>query len=228
MRYYAVKAGREPGIYTTWADCLAQTYKHPGALFKAFDDLQEAETYLQEAEPGAAPINDALPYAYIDGSYSPSRNIYAYGGYISAEGRYYIIQGTGSNPDFLPERNIAGEVLGALQVMYKAAALNIREMNLFYDYAGIEQWAQGAWRAKTKLAQHYSTHAGVMADCVTVHFQKVEGHTGIEGNELADALAKEAAGVKIRKKDAAAIAELREKADRPLSLSAEGGRNEKY
>ena len=31
MKYYAVKEGRVPGVYTTWAECEAQVKGYPGA-----------------------------------------------------------------------------------------------------------------------------------------------------------------------------------------------------
>ena len=49
-------------------------------------------------------------------------------------------------------------------------------------------------------------------DRLKVNFIHVDGHTGIEGNEIADLLAKEAAGVQLRKKDTAALEEFRDRA----------------
>lgn len=43
QRYYVVWAGREPGIYTTWAECKAQTEGHSGARYKSFGTREEAE-----------------------------------------------------------------------------------------------------------------------------------------------------------------------------------------
>ena len=35
-KYYAVKVGKTPGIYLTWADCSAQVTGYKGAKFKSF------------------------------------------------------------------------------------------------------------------------------------------------------------------------------------------------
>ncbi len=45
-KFYAVKKGRKPGIYRTWAECSKQVNKFSGAKFKSFDSLREAENYL--------------------------------------------------------------------------------------------------------------------------------------------------------------------------------------
>jgi hypothetical protein len=47
-RYYAVRRGRVPGIYTTWEECQQQTDRFKGAIFKSFGSLHEAEGFLQE------------------------------------------------------------------------------------------------------------------------------------------------------------------------------------
>ena len=209
MKYYAVKAGRQPGIYETWADCKAQTLGYSGAAFKSFTDREAAEKYLQEIT-APAPIKENIPAAYIDGSYSKKNSCYGWGGFIETDGLRHIIQGTGNNPKYMQERNIAGELMGALQVMHKCAALNIPECNLYFDYAGIEDYITGKWEAKTPLARYYRQTMDLMQDFVTVHFVKVKGHTGITGNEIADYLAKESVGAQLRKKDIALLQEFRQ------------------
>jgi len=45
-QYYAVRNGREPGIYRTWEECKAQVDGYAKAQFKGFGSLEEAEAYL--------------------------------------------------------------------------------------------------------------------------------------------------------------------------------------
>ncbi len=210
VKFYAVKVGRQPGIYCSWPECQAQVIGFSGAVFRSFLNLEAAEEFLS-AGRDPDPINESLPSAYIDGSFSPKRKIYSYGGFIQ-NGTCHVVQGNGSRPEYLPERNIAGELLGTLHIVYKCIELGIPEINLFFDYIGIERYVTGEWKSKTPLAKHYTDKMNLFSNEVKVHFQYVPGHTGIEGNELADILAKRAAGVKIRKKDIVAINQLMERA----------------
>ena len=41
-KYYAVKQGRETGIYTSWDACKAQVQGYSGAVYKSFMTLEEA------------------------------------------------------------------------------------------------------------------------------------------------------------------------------------------
>lgn len=41
-RYYAVKVGRTPGIYATWAEAQKQITGYPNAVFKGFATEAEA------------------------------------------------------------------------------------------------------------------------------------------------------------------------------------------
>ena len=48
MKYYAVKKGRHPGIYTTWIDCQKEVDHFKDAKFKSFDSKKEALAYLKQ------------------------------------------------------------------------------------------------------------------------------------------------------------------------------------
>ncbi|KAJ3294335.1 hypothetical protein HK104_003680 [Borealophlyctis nickersoniae] len=52
--FYAVKVGRVPGIYGSWDECKAQTHQFKGAVYKAWETLEQAERYVGVAEAGAS------------------------------------------------------------------------------------------------------------------------------------------------------------------------------
>ena len=194
MKYYAVKEGRKPGIYLTWTECQEQTLGYSGAVFKLFTDREKAELFL-ESRKESEPINSSLPFAYIDGSFCKAAKVYSWGGFLcDAEGEAHIIQGRGNNPEYIQYWNATGEVRGALEVMRLALSLHIPELNLYYDHAGLEKWLNGEWECKNKLTQYYKDYYEAHRDKLKIHFIHVKGHTDITGNDLADLLAKDAAG----------------------------------
>ena len=50
---YAVAVGREPGIYSTWAECEAQVKGYPRAQFKGFGTREDAENYMRSSRGSA-------------------------------------------------------------------------------------------------------------------------------------------------------------------------------
>lgn len=44
--YYAVKIGKNPGIYLNWEDCKNQVHGFPGAIYKKWKTREEAEAYI--------------------------------------------------------------------------------------------------------------------------------------------------------------------------------------
>ncbi|MFK7960740.1 MAG: viroplasmin family protein [Phycisphaerales bacterium] len=57
-KFYAVRRGRTPGVYTTWAECQRQTKGFSGAEFKSFPSPGEAEAWIggsADGPRGAAP-----------------------------------------------------------------------------------------------------------------------------------------------------------------------------
>lgn len=155
-----------------------------------------------------APAQPSLPdedmpavYAYVDGSFNSETGTYGYGGFLSNNGERYYFKGKGDDPDLATMRNIAGELSGSLMAIYKARRLGLKEITIYHDYVGIASWVNGVWKCNKEGVQVYrDAIEAERADGMKINFIKVKGHTGIEGNEIADKLAKEAAGVTATKK----------------------------
>lgn len=57
--YYVVKKGIIPGIFRTWTECKEQIHEYPGAIYKKFDNMQDAVKFLNSNEkPGMITDND--------------------------------------------------------------------------------------------------------------------------------------------------------------------------
>ncbi|MBR1390241.1 MAG: ribonuclease H family protein [Lachnospiraceae bacterium] len=192
-KFYAVKIGKKPGIYTTWEECRAMVEGYSGAKYKSFPTREEAQAYL--GGPGSDVKEKQTDYAFVDGSYNTATQVYGYGGFLVHGETKEILQGSGSEPDMASMRNVAGEVLGSMAAIEKAIELGLPELTIYYDYMGIEMWATGEWKRNKKGTIAYYEYVNSVRDQITLHFVKVKGHSGVAGNEEADRLAKEAVGI---------------------------------
>lgn len=189
-KYYAVKVGREPGIYRDWDSCKAQVHGFKGAIYKSFKTEEEARVFMGEiAEEKDDAAYDAV--VYVDGSYRHEDRSYSYGVSMNWEGGSWE-DSCRFRGDEAAMRNVAGEILGATVAMKKALALGFSNLKLCYDYAGIEHWAKGEWQCNKKGTAEYKAFYDSVKDKLDVSFVKIEAHSGVKGNERADALAKDA------------------------------------
>ena len=177
--FYAVKQGKNPGIYKTWDECKAQVEGFSGALYKGFSTRKEAES------------KEADITIYVDGSFDVATNVYGYGCVvIKKDGSIEQYYGAGNNPECVLLRNVAGEMLAAMSAVRYAIRSGCKSVNICYDYSGIEMWAIGAWKANNDLTLKYSTSMKEWQDEIAISFQKVAAHTGEKYNEMVDKLAK--------------------------------------
>lgn len=191
MKYYAVKKGRKAGIYADWESCRAQVECYSGAEYKSFSKKEEAEAYLEDRENTAF----AETTAYVDGSFNVKTGEYSYGAVIFDGGDAEEYSAKFSDPKMAEMRNVAGEIKGAEFVMQKCMEKGIKSVKIVYDYAGIEAWATGKWKANKDGTKAYKSYYDSIKDRLSVKFEKVKGHSGDKYNDMADKLAKSVLGI---------------------------------
>lgn len=211
--YYAVRSGKEPGIYITWKECEAQVRGYSGAIYKKFTTKKEADDFIGNIEvlkkkpSGKVKVEklsilepmiegknlkDNEVIAYVDGSFDLSNFTYSYGVvFITNKGKE-AFSGREDNKEMAEMRNVSGELKGAMVAMDLAVERKMDILYLHFDYTGIEQWAVGNWKTNKEGTRAYKRYYDSIKDKLGVIFIKVKAHSGIEYNEEADQLAKEA------------------------------------
>ena len=196
-KFYAVRKGRKTGVFHSWAECQAQINGFSGAEYKSFKTNGEAMDYVMgEKKVEREPVEDhEKAVAYVDGSYNVHTKEYSYGAVLRHMGKEYEYSQKGTDSTLADMRNVAGEILGARKMMELCVKNNIKVLDLYYDYEGIEKWCTGAWQARKEGTQAYRDAYNSMKEALQVNFHKVAAHTGVELNERVDQLAKKALGI---------------------------------
>ena len=134
--------------------------------------------------------NNAI--AYVDGSFNPEVNKYAFGlVLIHPDGYIEEKCGSGDSPDALQQRNVSGEMIASMLSVKWANINQYKNLDIYYDYSGIECWVTGAWKAKNPLTQKYRDYMQNAGNQIKINFYKVKSHSNDKYNEMADKLAKE-------------------------------------
>ena len=225
-KYYAVRNGRVPGIYTDFAEYSNQVNGFPCAEGKKFKSLCEAQSWLAKKKPVAetkttnktntknVEIQNIVPtakdnepividtngmIAYVDGSFNAETKRYAYGVVVLHNGKKQFFSGSDNNDAMVRMCNVAGEIAGAMRAMKYAADSGINEVTIVHDYNGIADLCTGVCNPLNDGTASYKAFYEQISALVNIKFQKVDSHTGNYYNDLADGLARKAAGIRVKK-----------------------------
>lgn len=196
QKYYAVKKGRETGIFRDEAAYKRSTNGFSGYEAKVFKTLEQAVAYMGDRAPKTAakkpkpnttspkekqsaqpPLE--LPAAYTDGSFCNGR--YGYGVLLlehAPDGalRAVEIGGYGDNSGILPSRNISGELLAVLKAVEYAAVRGYPRLYVYHDLLQAASWVQTP--GCCRVSHWYHREFQRLAHGMAVVFHKVLAHSG--------------------------------------------------
>lgn len=196
MKYYVVKKGYKTGIFNNWEQCKANIYGFSDAEYKSFSNQNDAYDYLNNKNEyinNEINNNSDTATAYCNGSFDNNTQKFSYGAIIIHNNQ--TVKFSQAFDAFDTGRNITGEIFGAMKAMQYCLENNIKSLDLYYDYAGIEAWATGTWKANKEITKRYVKFYEALKDKLDVNFIKVQAHTDVELNEKVDRLAKVALGL---------------------------------
>ena len=194
-KFYAVKIGKTPGVYETWAECQNQINGFSGAVYKGFLTKEDAMAFVDGNNGRQETNEETQAVAYVDGSYDSATNAFSYGMVFFYNGQEMHFSKKIIDNSLAEMNNVAGEIKGAEAAMQYCLDNNITNVTIYHDYEGIAKWCNGDWKAKKAGTIAYANFYKEISSKVYVQFVKVKGHSGDYYNELADKLAKEALGL---------------------------------
>lgn len=217
-KYYAVKAGRKTGLFTSWDECKLQVEGFSNPVFKSFNSKLQAEEYLGISDNEDSLLSEIKKYSdleieknnrlnlefnnydivlYVDGSYNKSQCRYG-SGFVATDiySEKEIFKHYCGDKDLPEMKNVTGEIVATLNALNWAIMNGYRNILLCYDYEGIEMWSTGKWKTNKDLSQLLKNTYKFYTDMgVKITFDHIKAHTGNKFNELADELAKAGASL---------------------------------
>lgn len=198
-KYYAVRVGRNAGVFSTWDECSKQVMGFKGAIYKSFLTKEEAENFvknIEKEEISKDSIKEDEIIAYVDGSYNISTGEFSYGGILIDHNSEITFNKAIYDENLKNQRNVAGEVYGSMEAINKAIELNKSKIYIHFDYMGIKAWALGEWKTNIQLTKDYKKFIDEKSSLIEIEFIKVKAHSNNKYNDIADRLAKDALGIK--------------------------------
>lgn len=216
-KFYVVWSGRKTGVFEDWETTRALVDGHPGARYKSFPTLEEAQRALRsgapawtarkaksaaeaEAPPKKAEGDAADTVIFCDGACEPNPGKAGSGMAVYRDGElaelwYGLFNPKGTNNT--AELNALHQALLLAEQEIAAGRTVLIRSDSSYGLNAITKWASGwekkGWRRTGGEIMNLELIKLIYADYCRigprVQLAHVSAHVGIEGNELADRMA---------------------------------------
>lgn len=211
--FYAVKVGRNTGIYTSWSECEKNVKGFSGSIYKSFTKREDAVNFIGITKDFIGKIveekkekDNEIIEIYTDGSHSKhEENGYlGFGAYCSHFGCEYeysetctseLLEKYGIDPK-TKISNCTMEFLAFaefLEMLYNLKKDLSKYTFIFkIDYVGVSNWVSGDWKAKEIHIKKIKERCQFLMENIktSIKIDHIDGHSGNYGNDRADVLAK--------------------------------------
>ena len=208
QRYYAVRKGRNIGIFTQWKQAQASIKGLYGAQFKKFLTLEEAERFMNELNVNY--IGKKVIDVYCDGSVPEN-------GYRRTKGGIGIVFGEEEISEAVPENRYGSKITNNIAELYAISRVfdlisDKNQSNVIYHVytdskysinsitAWCKKWKTNDWKDSNgkeiknlQLIKELSERYEQIKNICDIRY--VKGHSISRGNTRADALARDASGI---------------------------------
>jgi viroplasmin and RNaseH domain-containing protein len=182
-KWYAVRVGRETGLYTNWKECKSQVQQYPGALFKSFATPKEALAWLEEEEKQTETKESQVPNVievYTDGGWNGKQAASAIW-----FGDNHPLNRVETPPGEYPTNQRAE--IWAIKMALEATAG--QAVLIWTDSLYAKNCTLGHWQVRSN--QDIYDRVFSLKQGRSVEIQYCPAHSNIKGNESADAMCKQ-------------------------------------
>lgn len=208
-KVYAIKEGFDFSknqrvqnkLVDSWNECQKYIKGVKGAIYKSFEDVEEAKSFLQKGSEllrkGKDSYDENCLHIYVDGSYNSASRKFSYGVVaVYNDIVEYVHGGSGKNAKDNNIRQIAGELKAAVEGVEYALKNGHKKVVVFHDYEGICHHATGFWQRKDKSSKdYYEKMNSLMDKGIEIQFVQVKSHQEDLFNEMADTICKKELGI---------------------------------
>ena len=196
-KFYAVRVGRETGIFDTWEECKKHTWHFQNAEFRAFPSREEAYVWLGDK---TEVVSDGTCKIYTDGSHQREQDYLGIGAWCrwSDTEFWYSKKITREllNSYGVPTEsecsNPTAEFVAVVEILKKFEGRKLHvPITIITDFVGVKNWMSGTWKANEPHIVAVLKKCREVAENIdgTVNFGWVKGHSGHDGNDNADKMA---------------------------------------
>jgi len=218
-KFYSVKTGKVPGIYTDWKSCEQQVKGYPHAVYKSFKTLEEAQQFINSSDnvntiSHTSELDKALNFiksipnkdiiCYTDGSAKGNPGESGSGVYIVWPNNSYettLGKYLGKSTNNIAELTAIKTALQTIDIMiltYPEIITTDTQLYILTDSEYSLNAVTGNIRVNTNVELINSIKLLIKNYKFKINIHWIPAHSGIPGNEKANDLAEKSA---IDKKD---------------------------